>query len=115
MSKYADPEKKRKAKSLANARYRETHREQRREYHRQYHLKHRQKRLESFRHRQLLLTAKLNTFCPNAGISRDQCETWAPHKHCECGWPIHPEALVCHICIAEQARLEFKTFRSDAA
>lgn len=54
----------------------------------------------------------INPLCPNL----QPCETAVPHAHCECGWPIPPDATVCHICIAEQKRLEFKIWpREEAA
>ena len=42
------------------------------------------------------------------------CETYpTPHHHCLCGWPIAPEKTACHICIAEQVRLERKRLISE--
>ena len=40
---------------------------------------------------------------------RGDCDSHGlAHWHCGCGWPIAPETVVCHICIREQARIEFK-------
>ena len=52
----------------------------------------------------------INPNCPNHAV----CETAAPHRHCDCGWPISPTTVVCHICIAEQTRVEFRTWEEVA-
>ena len=56
---------------------------------------------------------KANPYCPNNADGSAVCETQHPHHHCDCGWPIRLDQTVCHICIAEQSRLEFKRWPTE--
>ena len=55
-----------------------------------------------------------NPFCPSL-TDCAQCETFHPHHHCACGWPIKPDALFCHICLHEQSRVEHKRLAIEEA
>ena len=36
------------------------------------------------------------------------------HAHCECGLAVAPQEMACPMCIAEQGRIEFKTWEEVA-
>lgn len=55
-----------------------------------------------------------NPFCPTLAACAE-CESFFPHRHCECGWPIKPDALFCHICLHEQSRVEHKRLAIEEA